>query len=197
LLGEELYELPLVGPEMHRVRLLLPGSYRLDTDAVSCHSYNTVQLQILSGPDADRDNLQAANASGPDDSEMSRTRPADRHTQPAILGHHVSQPSQHAHTRPSSSGADSGNGVRFSPFPWPRRTGRSASPPCVQPPALAEIEMDDEDEEEVDFWGGSSPRDQTIEYVRDDGGGDEDEGMDEGTDDDTDDAEDIDIFGHR
>ncbi|KAI9785762.1 MAG: hypothetical protein M1839_008779 [Geoglossum umbratile] len=162
-----------------------------------CHSYNTVQLQILSGPDADRDNLQAANASSPNDSEMSRTRPADQHTQPAILGHHVPQPSQHVHTRPSSSGADSGNGVRFS-FPWPRRTGRSTSPPCVQPPTLAEIEVDDEDEEEVDFWGGSSPRDQSIEYVRDDGGGDEDEGMDEGAEEDTDDAEDdIDIFGHR
>jgi hypothetical protein len=71
----------------------------------------------------------------------------------------------------------------------------------MQPPALVEMDVDDEYEEEVDFWGGSSPRDQTIERGGD-GGGDEEEeeeneDMDEDMEDDTDDAEDIDIFGHR
>ncbi|KAI9773947.1 MAG: hypothetical protein M1840_006173 [Geoglossum simile] len=162
-----------------------------------CHSYNTVQLQILSGPDADRDNLQAANASGHSDYGITHTRSPARHVQPTALGHPVPQPpSQHIYTRPSPPSTDTDNEVRSPPYPLPRRASRSVSPPCIHPPYLVEMEVDNEDEEEVDFWGGSSPRDQTIERGRG-GGDDEEEDTGEDMEDDTDDAEDIDIFGHR
>jgi hypothetical protein len=59
------------------------------------------------------------------------------------------------------------------------------------------MEADGEDEE-VDFWGGNSPRGQPIEYSSDDGNDEEDEeDMEEDMEDDADDTDDIDIFGHR
>ena len=89
--------------------------------------------------------------------------------------------------------------MRFSPYLLPHRTGRSASPP--HGPSLAETQADDEDEEEVDFWGGSSPRDQAMKDGSDgddeEEDEDEDEDMEEDIEDDADDAEVIDIFGHR
>ncbi|KAH0565827.1 hypothetical protein GP486_000775 [Trichoglossum hirsutum] len=170
-----------------------------------CHSYNTVQLQIFSGSDADRNNLLAVNDSRSNGTGTPRSRSSSRgqHLQAAVLGHHGSRPSLHAHARPSSSGVETGNGVRFPPYPLHYRTSRSTSPLRGVP--LAEMEASDEDEE-VDFWGGSSPWDQATEHNIDDGGGeddddgdedDEEEDEEEDVEDDADDAEDIDIFGHR
>ncbi|KAI9811441.1 MAG: hypothetical protein M1827_005424 [Pycnora praestabilis] len=158
---------------------------------VKCDSYNTAQMQILSGPDpeiaAEGVELDSAVAESEPNQGPPSTIP-----HPNLRGRssrgaaqtHLGSPNAR---RPTSSASATDN-IRFSPYPIPQRAGRSVSPMrnVEGDPSLAgthvsdsvateEIEIeeegdegnqDDDDEEEVDFWGGDGHRNQ---HVRKDG----------------------------
>ena len=118
----------------------------------SCDSYNTAQLQILSGDDrlASPPPLQETAVEVAPHAVV----PVAREVDPARPG-----PDRHLH-RPTSSG-HAASRARFSPYTVPQRSGRSISPlptpsgfldrvPAVDEP-LVEESVDDE--EELDFWG--------------------------------------------
>ena len=119
--------------------------------------------------------------------------------------------------RPATS-ATALDALRTRPSEVHLRDARSASPPAggwiVIPDGSAHtlintdtMEMHDEDEDDdVDFWGGESPRERALSAERrtrdaatsDDSDDDSDEIMDDESEDEDDDDDDhMDIFGHR
>ncbi|KAI9776546.1 MAG: hypothetical protein M1835_005486 [Candelina submexicana] len=145
-----------------------------------CDSYNTAQIQILSGPNPQPLPLpnaeNAARPPRPDDlvlpsSTSRQSQPRGRHGRglPPI---HLNTPSS-SHRRPTSSSSAMEN-VRSSPYPVTPRMGRSASPfrnfggdinihtaaatDEEEEHINTEDEEEEEEEEEIAFWGGDGPR---------------------------------------
>lgn len=177
-----------------------------------CDSYNTAQLQILSDGEieestdmgvVDAENSQQLGDSNlPLDSQMH----FPDNPRPARSRRH----SSHIWLVPP---ATESNSLRFSPYYVPQRMGRSVSPfrssgfpddPMSVEATVDAVEPDDE-EDDVDFWGGDAPRSpRSVPWVDRDMAEEED---DEDSDDesipstvefDDDDEEDrMDLIGHR
>lgn len=177
-----------------------------------CDSYNTAQLQILRDGETEEPNdIDVVNVENPQLLGGSNLGPDSQmhfsdNSRPARNRRH----SSHILLLPSATESDS---LQFSPYYVPQRMGRSVSPfrspgfpddPMIVGSTVDTVEFDDE-EDDVDFWGGDAPRSprSAAEVERDM----EEEEEDEESDDesipstvevDDDDEEDrMDLIGHR
>ena len=179
-----------------------------------CDSYNTAQLQILSGLDRGGESAQAQDAtqSIANPSSVSRSNSRGRSRHPTNISR-----------RPTASAPPSGSlqGL-LENSAWPDvqdRNAHSVAPvaaPFAQPTPVAsgddtEDSMDTDEDwgSEIEFWGGESPRSRYTSPTLDpemaiDDDSEEEDGDDSADEDMSDDAEDeadeynrMDIFGHR
>ncbi|KAI9711445.1 MAG: hypothetical protein M1812_007190 [Candelaria pacifica] len=189
-----------------------------------CDSYNTAQIQILSGPDPQSQTTPHSEVAShpPGPSDLIAFPPTGiyspsrgRHTR-SIPASHLSTPSSSGR-RPTSS-ASAMESARYSPYPIPQRAGRSVSPfrsfggdliraTAATAEEAEPINTDDEEEEEVDFWGGGT-RSRSRSALRDtdeqgspedddDSIEDNDEDTDEEDGDDGDANDQMELLGHR
>ncbi len=173
-----------------------------------CDSFNTAQIQILSGPDPEGFAIPVSDAQPPDPDVGDRLSPTA--ARPASRGRAMRGPGS---SRRPTSFASVMRTRRFSPYPVQQRTGRSASPfasrtfeisPEPAPhtaPDIEDIRSDTEDDD-VDFWGEESPSMlPKITQTEGDDNEEEDEGKDNSLIDgdplDDDDDDYMEIFGHR
>jgi hypothetical protein len=164
-----------------------------------CSSYNTAQLQILSGPEPE--SLPAPDSEGllrgVDVGEL--VVPSSPEHRPSVSSARDSTSATPAvETIPSISNSQPHLALPIS----------EEIPSATSAAATAE-EDDDDEEDEVDFWGGESPRERRISALRredtidedddDESTSDEGQDMDMDEDEDADDVEDdrMEIFGHR
>ena len=171
-------------------RVSIPGQFSLAKERSlirsRCDSYNTAQIQILSGPDPQISLAQNAEAAAHPPESSDPVVPVSSGTYTPSRGRHArGVPSSHlnppssSQRRPTSSASVVTETVRFSPYPVPQRTGRSVSPlrsfggdlNAITVAAVEEAELmntdDEEDgEEEVDFWGGDGSRSRSRSAVR-------------------------------
>ncbi|KAI9835593.1 MAG: hypothetical protein M1819_002044 [Sarea resinae] len=188
---------------------------RRETKHMLCDSYNTAQIQILGGPDQESiDDL-----SSPEAAQV----PAETTDSVANSG----PPSRGRALRPAAeiddpirsttiASASYPNQSMLPPYAVPERTGRSLSPTRhigedvsnlgPDPGILAPEENGDgeEEEEELEFWGGDGPSERfmadlmSIGEDEDDEEDDEDdEDMDDEGDGDDDEDDGMELFGHR
>jgi uncharacterized CHY-type Zn-finger protein len=172
-----------------------------------CHSYNTVQLSILSDPAVEVPIIESIEPEAEPIFNLANGESGAS----GILGVGVPRTRRHSsHTRPASSNSAS---HRYSPYPLPQRIGRSVSPVrglgFFEPPNPAlTVETDDSvaDEDDLDFWGRDEPRSVTSAELADmvevDEDGDEESSSDDSLMDDCEDEgeEEEDrfaLFGHR
>ena len=179
------------------------------TDSFRCDSYNTAQIQILSGSASETLVPEAVVESFSNEtmdvlqSEIVQINPRGRSTSIDGIARRIAT-STSAIQRARSPPADS----------LPRQTVRSLSEVVVSRTLLSNdtaSETDDDsmdmDEDTVHFWGGESPRDrlrtqkteEDVEYVYLSGDEEEDDDDDEMMDDEPDEDEDdgMELFGHR
>lgn len=180
-----------------------------------CDSYNTAQLQILSGPGRAGEPAQAQDApqSIADPFGISRSNSRGRSRHPTTISR-----------RPTTSAPPTGSiQSLLESTAWPDVRGRNAhsvapgTVPFAQPSPTASssdpedsMDTDEDCESEMEFWGGESPRsrftspnldhemaiDNDSEEEDDDDSVDEDM-SDDAEDDEADDYNRMDIFGHR
>ncbi|KAI9738489.1 MAG: hypothetical protein M1818_005386 [Claussenomyces sp. TS43310] len=182
-----------------------------------CDSYNTAQLQIMSIP---------TNGSGPSESDIIPGPRAElfvedvqplssiRSERPVFVPRPTRRRRHSSHVHPVSSPSHPSS-QRFSPYPTPQRIGRSVSP--LRSPHTEElagvagtvplaVEADEEDEDDLDFWGRDMRRSPRTEASNIEGEGDELEEseedswseMDEEEDEEEgDDVDRMDLIGHR
>jgi hypothetical protein len=174
-----------------------------------CDSYNTVELQILSGAEA----AEAAHADvvNGESSRQTESRLAPE-ARPSI-----SESAGAARNRRHSShmGGDGSNFLSSLDYQIPQRLGRSVSPlrrSAFPDHAAAEVSeqnmTDDEDEDDLEFWGGDAPgspfgpasprRPADEEEDEEEEEESEDESMrSEDADEDEEDDDPMDLMGHR
>ncbi|KAI9681841.1 MAG: hypothetical protein M1829_000586 [Trizodia sp. TS-e1964] len=184
-----------------------------------CDSYNTAQIKILSGTDANSESGYISQRSTGEDLEsfsiqitQPSTLPRGRSSQ--ILSHlppTASSTSGRAARRPISS--NSNTRTRYATAIMPPRSVRSSSPSLIiagsqlhrpRSESLASSEIEDE---ELDFWGGESPRSRPMEddHIYSSDEEESDDASDDvqaqlggyGEDDDGDEEDDIVLIGHR
>ena len=179
-----------------------------------CDSYNTAQLQILSGPNRDGEPAQAQDApqSIADSSGVSRSNSRGRSRHPTTISR-----------RPTTSAPPTASiQSLLESIAWPDVRGRNAhsvapdTVPFAQSSSAASssdaedsMDTDQECESEMEFWGGESPRsrftspnldhEMAIDNSEEEDGDDSvDEDMsDDPEEDETDEYNRMDIFGHR
>ncbi len=180
-----------------------------------CDSYNTAQLQILSGPDRSGETAQAQDAlpSTADPSGVSRSNSRGRSRHPTTISR-----------RPTTSAPPTGNVQSLlESTAWPDIRSRNAhsvasdivpftqpSPEASSSDAEDSMDIDEDWESEMEFWGGESPRSRLTSPNLDhemaiDDDSEEEDGDDSVNEDMSDDAEEdeadeynrMDIFGHR
>jgi hypothetical protein len=178
-----------------------------------CDSYNTVQLQILSDGETvepnDTDVVDVENSQQLGDSNL--TPDSQMHFPDNLRPPRSRRHSSHIWPVPSATESDS---LRFSPYYVPQRMGRSVSPfrssgfpddPIVVEATVDTVGFDDE-EDDVDFWGGGAPRSprsvpgvgHNMEGEEDDDEESDDESIPSTVEVDDDDEEDrMDLIGHR
>jgi hypothetical protein len=181
-----------------------------------CDSYNTTQLQILSGPAAPEDQIADTDIiPGPradifaEDLVHMITRERSVY-RPARMRRH----SSHMRELSSSALEPHGSTLTISPYSLPHRLGRSVSP-ARGPGFFNQISTltsrsndtgsddDDDDDDEPDFWGGDGRRSTEPKDVQRDDENDDDEYEDDSpseSDESEDEAEGEDrmeLFGHR
>ena len=181
-----------------------------------CDSYNTAQLQILSGQDRGEESLQAQDpAPGTaDPSGVSRSDSRGRSRHPTAISR-----------RPTISAPPTGSIQSvLESTAWPDvrdRHARSVAPdtvPFAHPSPMASssdaedsMDTDEGSESEIEFWGGESPRsrltspnpdhemaiDSDSEEDDDDDDSLDEDMSDDADEDEADDYDRMDIFGHR
>jgi hypothetical protein len=187
-----------------------------------CDSYNTAQLQLIHGNDANSPSAgaiaaavaaaAAASSAGTSSSALSQaTVPVDEVMPASIV------PSPGEENAGPSTQHSSEQVPTLSPYSQPQRGGRSVSSlvgnyfgtsPRVEaaetPTSPSAILIDDDDADSVDFWGGESPRDRSHDMgVDGDSDSDDEEDVemvedgDDDLEDDDDDDDRMEIFGHR
>ena len=175
-----------------------------------CDSYNTVQLQLLSGSEAEARSPHVLDPPRPGDlAAISRSSSRGR----SRTSNNVRQSNTSA---PPSALVLTRDILEGTTWPIPRlRQAHSARPNVTHltPPTSPSSGNDDPDdsmdtdEEEVDFWGGESPRSRLNSSLdgqemaidgssEDDDDDSEDDEMSDGDDED-DEYNRMDIFGHR
>ncbi|MCJ1243511.1 hypothetical protein MMC30_000708 [Trapelia coarctata] len=172
-----------------------------------CDSYNTAQISITSMPRVNPEEAAShvAGAQLPDavnlilpDAVQAFARGRSRGTTTSLHRSATANPEMETgHTRPT-----------FSRRTTQSASGRVSTPAAVSEGANTEDESADE-EDDVDFWGGESPRDKALPMragngmadtdESDEEDEDEDDTMDDDLDTDDDDEEDdhMELFGHR
>ncbi|MCJ1412300.1 hypothetical protein MMC19_006394 [Ptychographa xylographoides] len=191
-----------------------------------CDSYNTAQISITSVPrtsPAELGSAAAPHTQRPDNVDLVLPEAVQAYAR----GRTVGRASLVRRPATSATALDSlRNPLHLNPS---QRIARSASPAAASGLILInptegydamdigdDIEIESSDEEDdVDFWGGESPRDRALsadrarrtaemQFVRDDGEEDEDDDEDddevmedESDDDDDEDYDHMEIFGHR
>ena len=171
----------------------------------SCSSYNTAQLQILSGPEPE--SLPPPNSEG-----LLRGVDVGELVVPSIPEHRPSLPATRRNSTSVSTPAIEPSSPVHDVSSRQLQNHPDLSMEGNQSTATGlniEDDDDEEDEDEVDFWGGESPRERRISALQreeamneaedEEVSSDEDHDMDVDDDDDGDDPEDdrMDIFGHR
>jgi hypothetical protein len=173
-----------------------------------CDSYNTAQLQILSGAEAG-DPVVAYVADVPHAAPAMGSNPAaPRPTFPSIPG--PARLRRHSSHLRSGFSSDETDSSRFSPYHVPQRLGRSVSPfrtseLSIDSPGPGQAadhagESENEDDDDIEFWGGSAPRSATSggEGIEEDEESEDDSVASIDEVDDDDDVEDrMELLGHR
>lgn len=182
-----------------------------------CDSYNTTQLQILSGPAAPDDQIADTDIiPGPRADifaeDLLPTTVRERQiTRPPRMRRHSSHAQELLIPMPSHEAH--GSTLRFSPYPIPQRLGRSVSPARgpgffdrVAETATAfantSIEVNSDGEDELDFWGRESRRSTELRDVdmgeeNDDEYEDDSPSEPEESDDEAEVEDRMELFGHR
>lgn len=172
-----------------------------------CDSFNTAQIQILSGHDTEESVLHPSEIEPPNPDDANQLSPTA--ARPASRGRAMrgSIPSR----RPTSA-ASTMETRRFSPYPVHQRAGRSASPTASRTFESVGLRNEDSpsdaEDDDVDFWGGESPSmlpritqtergddEEEEDYDDDDDSLFDCDELDDGTEDDADDY--MELFGHR
>ncbi|MCJ1379017.1 hypothetical protein MMC17_002116 [Xylographa soralifera] len=181
---------------------------------VKCDSYNTAQISIIGNPRSlpGMDVQNDGNSQIRDDVDLLLPEAVQSFSRGRTSG-------RNSLIRRPATSATALDSLRTLPSEVRLRDAHSASPPAgswiVIPDGSAQalvntdaMDMDDEDEEDdVDFWGGESPRERALSAERrnrdavttddsDDDSDDSDEIMDDESEEDDDDDH-MDIFGHR
>ncbi|KAI9804052.1 MAG: hypothetical protein M1833_000333 [Piccolia ochrophora] len=178
-----------------------------------CDSYNTAQIQILSGPDPEGTDPSI-------DTELIRLDAVRRFqtttiadppptvaTVPAVAANHdnANDPSD----RPIPPPTDTTNPTPLPAYIVPQGLSPSASPTQRPVDPGGHLVNDDNDNEEMNFWGGEVGGDRTrsgsstVAPADKDENDESDESMDENRDptseddDDDDDTDEMELFGHR
>jgi hypothetical protein len=169
-----------------------------------CDSYNTTQLSLLSDPDPE---VEAPPAPAPIVNPVI-PRPAPENIGLSITG--STRPRRHSsNSQPNNTPADQRS--PFSPYRLLERYGRSASPMrragyfATAMAAQNGNTAETDDDEDLDFWGRSSPRSPGRSIVaaeeeneEDDSDDDSDLSMDDADEDaDDDEVDRMELFGHR
>ena len=193
-----------------------PSAWSFEAKHASCNSYNTAQLQLLSGVDASQETSDTAAPTIDTEDVTQISRPNSR-GRSRLTASHVGRSATSAPPLAAMQGL-------LQRGSWPEvrtRNARSLAPgtPLYSPLDLsdngsdAEDSMDnDEEGSDVDFWGGESPRIRVASPrpncdMAIDGSSEEEEDEDDSEDEDMsdDDVEEdeagdynrMEIFGHR
>ena len=161
LYSKDAGEISLAGIEMRCVCILILSMFDKLAKNLRCDSYNTVQLQLLGGPE-----VEARSPQVPDSPRIEHSNDISRPSSRGRLrqSNHVRQPTVSA---PPSALIMTRDILESTSWPSPRsRYAHSLSPEGTQftpsgSPLSANSDPEDSmetDEEEVDFWGGESPR---------------------------------------
>lgn len=162
-----------------------------------CDSYNTTQLSIITDPAVEVPTVETREEESPTPPDQINNQTSSQYLVPGAV--RSRRHSSHTHIPIPEI-------RRFSPYVRPQRIIRSVSPVRIpsfldEPAPIQNMEIDDAEEEELDFWGREETRNTTTadnadEEMEDDEDSDQDSMMDEGEEWDDNDHE-FDLFGHR
>jgi hypothetical protein len=176
-----------------------------------CDSYNTVQIRILSDPEVEVPTEVSESADSNPVQAQGSYSTADSRTQVPSFSGSARSRRHSSHIRPIPSEANS-DPLRHAPYSVPQRIGRSVSPfrtsafpnsSMVTTRPTGDGTESEEDEDDVDFWGGDAPRSPAsgVVAMEEDDESDDDSvlSMDEGDEegDDGDDEDHMELLGHR
>ena len=189
LLRQKLSQVPLAWPQVWSVSFCVLIMQWVLISQCSCSSYNTAQLQILSGPEPE--SLPA-----PDNEGILRGVDVGELVVPSLSENRPSISSTRRNSMSITSPTIENPTSAPNSQPHPSATSIEENPSSTQIVADVDAEDDEEEEDEVDFWGGESPRERRISALQREDTMDEDEDdesmSDENTDgDEEDDADDL------